>query len=66
MQEQDPPMFNKFIFDECFIFILLIQFHLHLISFHQRFPHHLHNIFFQNFKKAAYRSEEHTSELQSH
>jgi len=52
MQEQDPPMFNKFIFDECFIFILLIQFHLHLISFHQRFPHHLHNIFFQNFKKA--------------
>lgn len=51
MQEQDPPMFNKFIFDECFIFILLIQFHLHLISFHQRFPHHLHNIFFQNFNK---------------
>ena len=51
MQEQDPPMFNKFIFDECFIFILLIQFHLHLISFHQRFPHHLHDIFFQNFQK---------------
>ncbi len=44
-------MFNKFIFDECFIFILLIQFHLHLISFHQRFPHHLHDIFFQNFQK---------------
>ena len=52
MQEQAPPMFNKFIFDEYSIFILLIQFHLHLISFHQRFPHHLHNIFFQNFKKA--------------
>ena len=51
MQEQDPPMFNKFIFDECFIFILLIQFHLHLISFHQRFPHHLHDIFFKNFQK---------------
>ena len=49
MQEQDPPMFNKFIFDECFIFILLIQFHLHLISFHQRFPHHLHNILPQAF-----------------
>ena len=32
MQEQDPPMFNKFIFDECFIFILLIQFHLHLLA----------------------------------
>ena len=43
MQEQDPPMFNKFIFDECFIFILLIQFHLHLISFHQRFPHQILN-----------------------
>ena len=51
MQEQDPPMFNKFIFDESSIFILLIQFHLHLISFHQRFPHYLHDIFFQNFQK---------------
>ena len=44
-------MFNKFILDEYSIFILLIQFHLHLISFHQRFPHHLHDIFFQNFQK---------------
>ena len=44
-------MFNKFILDESSIFILLIQFHLHLISFHQRFPHHLHDIFFQNFQK---------------
>ena len=44
-------MFNKFIFDESSIFILLIQFHLHLISFHQRFPHYLHDIFFQNFQK---------------
>ncbi|RGD63941.1 hypothetical protein DXA98_13575 [Lachnospiraceae bacterium OF09-6] len=44
-------MFNKFIFDESFIFILLIQFHLHLISFHQRFPHYLHDIFFQKFQK---------------
>lgn len=44
-------MFNKFILDEYSIFILLIQFHLHLISFHQRFPHHLHDIFFQNFLK---------------
>lgn len=43
-------MFNKFILDEYSIFILLIQFYLHLISFHQRFPHHLHNIFFQNFQ----------------
>ena len=48
--KQDPPVFNKFILDEYSIFILLIQFHLHLISFHQRFPHHLHNIFFQNFQ----------------
>ena len=55
MQEQDPPMFNKFIFDECFIFILLIQFHLHLISFHQRFPHHLHDIFFQKKHPASAR-----------
>lgn len=44
-------MFNNFILDEYSIFILLIQFHLHLISFHQRFPHHLHDIFFQNFQK---------------
>ena len=44
-------MFNKFILDEYSIFILLIQFHLHLISFHQRFPHHLHDIFFKNFQK---------------
>lgn len=44
-------MFNKFILDEYSIFILLIQFHLHLISCHQRFPHHLHDIFFQNFQK---------------
>ena len=44
-------MFNKFILDEYSIFILLIQFQLHLISFHQRFPHHLHDIFFQNFQK---------------
>lgn len=44
-------MFNKFILNEYSIFILLIQFHLHLISFHQRFPHHLHDIFFQNFQK---------------
>ena len=44
-------MFNKFIFDKSSIFILLIQFHLHLISFHQRFPHYLHDIFFQNFQK---------------
>ena len=44
-------MFNKFILDEYSIFILLIQFHLHLISFHQKFPHHLHDIFFQNFQK---------------
>jgi len=44
-------VFNKFIFDESSIFILLIQFHLHLISFHQRFPHYLHDIFFQNFQK---------------
>ena len=44
-------MFNKFILDEYSIFILLIQFHLHLISFHQRFPHYLHDIFFQNFQK---------------
>ena len=44
-------MFNKFILDEYSIFILLIKFHLHLISFHQRFPHHLHDIFFQNFQK---------------
>ena len=51
MQEQDPPVFNKFILDEYSIFILLIQFYLHLISFHQRFPHHLHDIFFQNFQK---------------
>ena len=42
-------MFNNFILDEYSIFILLI--HLHLISFHQRFPHHLHDIFFQNFQK---------------
>ena len=44
-------MFNNFILDEYSIFILLIQFHLNLISFHQRFPHHLHDIFFQNFQK---------------
>ena len=44
-------MFNKFILDEYSIFILLIQFHLHLISFHQRFSHHLHDIFFKNFQK---------------
>jgi len=44
-------VFNNFILDEYSIFILLIQFHLHLISFHQRFPHHLHDIFFQNFQK---------------
>ena len=44
-------MFNNFILDEYSIFILLIQFHLHLISSHQRFPHHLHDIFFQNFQK---------------
>ena len=44
-------IFNKFILDEYSIFILLIQFHLHLISFHQRFPHYLHDIFFQNFQK---------------
>ena len=44
-------MLNKFILDEYSIFILLIQFHLHLISFHQRFPHYLHDIFFQNFQK---------------
>ena len=44
-------MFNKFILDEYSIFILLIQFQLHLISFHQRFSHHLHDIFFQNFQK---------------
>lgn len=44
-------MFNNFILDEYSIFILLIQFHLHLISFHQRFPHYLHDIFFQNFQK---------------
>lgn len=51
IQEQDSPVFNKFILDEYSIFILLIQFHLHLISCHQRFPHHLHDIFFQNFQK---------------
>ena len=52
-KEQDSPVFNKFILDEYSIFILLIQFHLHLISFHQRFPHHLHDIFFQNIQKST-------------
>lgn len=44
-------MFNEFILDEYSIFIPLIQFHLHLISFHQRFPHHLHDIFSKFSKK---------------